>query len=47
MTGNSHKLSREILTAIRKKNIKMRVVKHWNMFPKDVVKSPSLQISKS
>ena len=33
--------------AIRKKSFTVRVVRHWNRFPRDVVDAPSLEAFKA
>jgi len=46
--GNGHKLKqRKFLWNMRKNFFPLRVMEHWNRLPREVVKSPSLEILKT
>jgi len=46
--GNSSKLKEgRIILDIRKKFFTMKVVKHWNRLPREVVAAPSLAVFKA
>jgi len=46
--GNGHKLKhKKFHLDIRKNFLTVRVTKHWNKFPREVVESPSLKILKT
>lgn len=47
MTGNVFKMKEgKFRLDLRKKAFTVRVVKHWNTFPREVVDSPSLETFK-
>jgi len=46
--GNGHKLKhRRLPLNIRKPSFTVRVTEHWQRSPREVVESPSVEISKS
>jgi len=46
--GNGHKLKhRKFQLNMRKNYFALRVIEHWNRLPREVVDSPSLEISKT
>ncbi|KFV79274.1 hypothetical protein N308_05028, partial [Struthio camelus australis] len=44
---NGHKLNHRKFHLNMRKNLTVRVTEHWNRLPREVVESPSLEISKT